>query len=359
MIYRRYLLILIGMALLFTACNKGKTAPEQKFGKTDKQSVMVETLALRTLNEYITVSGKLEAGSDVMMSSETSGRIISLNKKLGDAVTKGERIGSVDNEVYRIRLDQAEAAQHSAQAAFETAQLNLNSSEALFNKQTISQVEYNGAIAAFKGAKAGLEGANANLESARKALDSSYLAAPEAGIISSLMVSVGQVINPGIPVAVITDDHMLLIKTGVGESQIGKIRKGQGADIFAPGKDKPVKGFIRGFGIRPLATTANYPIEIQLNSTAGLLPGMVVTAKILSGSYQNMLYTSINNVIKEYDRNYIYVVTDKNIAVRREVKLGQIIGENVIILSGLNAGEHIVVSGMENLEDNTPVQIRS
>jgi RND family efflux transporter MFP subunit len=293
------------------------------------------------------------------MVSETSGRVLKLYKKLGDSVYKGERIGMVDNSVYQIRLEQAEAAKMSAEAALETAQLNLNSSEVLFKKKTISQVEYNGAIAAFKGAKAGLDGANANLESARNALENSYLAAPEGGIISSLTVSVGQYLNPGTPIAYITDDNTLLLKTGVGESQIGKLRQGQSADVIVQGKDKAVKGFVRGFGIRPLASTANYPLEIELRSSAGLMPGMVVTAKILSGTYKNMLYTSINNVIKEFDRNYIFVVSDKNIAIRKEVKIGRVIGENVIILSGVEAGETIVISGMENLEDNTPVEIRS
>ena len=349
----------IMLILSFTACKKGKATADNKPAKDDKQSVIVEVLEKRTLDEYITVSGKLEGSTDVTMTSETAGRVLQLYKKLGDKVTKGERIGKVDNDVYQIRLDQALAAKLSAEAAFENAQLNLTGSENLFKSKTISQAEYNNAISAFKGAKAGLDGAKAGVESAQKALDNSFLVAPEGGIISSLMVGAGQYLNPGTPVAYITDNKVLLIKTGVGESQIGKIKQGQIADITAPGKDKPVKGFIKGFGLRPLATSASYPIEIQLNSPEGLLPGMVVTARILSGRYSNQLYTSINNIIKEYDRNYVFVVDSSNKALRKEVKLGKAIGENVLILSGVSIGDKIVTSGMENLEDNTDVQIRS
>jgi len=352
-------LILLLMLFSFTACKKSKAAPEPKTGKEDKQSVMVETLQPRTLEEYITVSGKLEGSSDVTMTSETAGRILQLYKKLGDKVAKGEKIGKVDNEVYQIRLDQAQAAKLSAEAALETAQLNLNSSENLYKSKSISQVEYNSAVAAFKGAKAGLDGARAGIESAQKALDNSFLVAPEGGVISNLMVNAGQYLNPGTPIAYITDDKVLLIKTGVGESQIGKIKQGLNADITAPGKDKPVKGFIKGFGIRPLTTSANYPVEIQLSSSAGLMPGMVVTAKILSGRYADQLYTSINNIVKEFDRNYVFVVDGNNKAIRKEVKLGRIIGEEVIILSGVSIGDKIVTTGMENLENNTEVQIRS
>lgn len=358
MFFRRILVLTVAIMMVLTACKKEKPLADKKPVDDDKQPVMIEVLEPRTLQEFITVSGKLEGGTDITMLSETSGRIMQMYKKLGDKVTQGERIGMVDNDVYRIRFEQAEAAKLSAEAAFETAQLNLNTSDALFKKKSISQVEYNTALTAFKGAKANLDGAKAGWESARRAYDNSYLVAPEAGVITNLMVSQGQFINNGTPIATIVDDKVLLIKTGVGESQIGKIRQGQSADIKHNDMDKPVKGFVKAFGIRPLANTANYPLEIQVSNKTGLMPGMVVTAKILSGTFQNQLYTSVNNVINEYDHAYLYVVNDKDIALRKEVKLGRIVGENIIILSGVEVGERIVISGMENIEDNTPVQIR-
>jgi RND family efflux transporter MFP subunit len=355
-----YLLIILSIALAtLSACKKGKAAADNKPNGDDKQTVMVEALQPRSLSEYITVSGKLEGSTDVTMVSETGGRLINLYKKLGDRIAKGEKIGMVDNEVYRIRLEQAEAAELAAQSGFDTARLNLTTSENLFKNRSISQVEYNSALSAFKGAKAGLDGAKAGVESARNAYNNSFLIAPEAGVISNLMVSAGQYLNPGTPVAYITDNKALVIKTGVGESQIGKIRQGQSVDVFAPGKTAPVKATIKGFGIRPLPTSANYPVEIQLSGNNGLMPGMVVSAKILSGTYQNQIYTSINNIVKEFDRSYVFVIDKENKAIRKEIQTGRIIGENVLIISGVSVGEQIVTSGMENLEDGTAVTIRS
>lgn len=360
--YRRYLMLLMVISLglmSITACKKGKDIKENKPVGAEKQPVMVETLQPRSLSEYITVSGKLEGSTDVTMVSETGGRILAIYKKLGDRVAKGERIGMVDNDVYKIRLDQAEAGQLSAEASFETTRLNLTTSENLLKNKSISQVEYNAALSAFKGAKAGLDGAKAGVESARKAYENSYLVSPEAGVISNLMVSAGQYLNPNTPVAYITDNKVLMIKTGVGESQISKIKQGQSVQVTAPGKDAPVSAFIKGFGIRPLPTSATYPVEIQLSGNSGLMPGMVVTARILSGVYQNQLYTSINNIVKEFDRSYVFVIDTNNKAIRKEIQTGRIIGENVLILSGVSVGDKIVTSGMENLEDGTLVQVRS
>ena len=233
----------------------------------------------RTLDEYISVSGKLEGSTDVNMTSETSGRILQLYKKLGDKVAKGEKIGKVENDVFLNRLEQAEATKLSAEAALETAKINLDTAEALIKTQSISQAQYNTTLSAFKSVKAALDGAKASLEAARLAYNNSFLAAPEGGTISNLMVNVGQYINQGTPIAYITDDRTFLIKTGVGETQIGKLKKGLAADIYVPGKELPVKGFIKGFGIRPLTTSATYPLEIQLNSTSGSLPAWSLLLK--------------------------------------------------------------------------------
>ncbi len=353
---RLYILLPLILLLGFSGC-KGRGMKPQGKQKDDTQPVMVEELSLRPLDEFISVSGKLEGITDVTMSSETSGRILQLYKKLGDRINKGERIGQVENDIMQIRLDQAEAAFLSAETALENARKNLSYAEASKAKNLISEAEYNTALSAFKGAKAGYDGAKAAQESARLALTNSYLIAPESGLISNLNVVAGQFINPGQPVATITDASSLVLKTGVGESQIGKLKKGQPVQISYPNSDRKFNGTIRGFGIRPLANTATYPVEIVVSPNGFLIPGMVVSARILTARLNDLLYTPITNIVKEFDRNYVYVVNG-NKAEKRAVELGRIIGENVELLSGVQAGEKIVTTGAETLEDGILVTVR-
>ncbi len=357
--FRRSLLILMVAVLALASCNKQSDKPGARGSAKDElPPVMIEELNPRTLDEFISVSGKLEGIVNITMNSETSGRILELYKKLGDTVTKGERIGRVENDVYRIRLQQAEAALLSAQSGFENAQLNATYTQNLKRGSLISDAEFNSVMSALKGAQAALDGAKANVEAARLAYESSYLSAPEAGTISYLNVSTGQLINPGQPVATIIDASTLILKTGVGETQIGKIRKGQRVQISYPGSEEPIMASIRAFGISPLQGSATYPIEIELKNNGKLLPGMVVSARILSNSYQNLLYTTLTNIITEFGRTYVYVVEEEDIVKRREVSLGMVIGENVVLRSGVDLGDKIVTSGAENLEDGIKVQIR-
>ncbi|MGC9361292.1 MAG: efflux RND transporter periplasmic adaptor subunit [Candidatus Syntrophosphaera sp.] len=354
---RHLILILAALILALAGCGRDRGPATET--ADDVQPVTIEEIAPRELEDYITVSGKLDGITSFTMSSETSGRIVEIYKKLGDPVKKGERIGRVQNEVYQYRLDQAEAALASAQSSYETAQRNLEWAEAALEEELVSQAEYKGILSAYNGAKAGLDGAKAGLEAAQEGVSGSYFTAPQAGTITNLNLSLGQLIGPGAPVATITDASRLIIKTGVGESQISKLKRGQSAEISYPERGITLKGFVRGFGISPLPNSATYPVEIELARGGSLLPGMVVSARILTGRYTDLLYTSITNLSNEFGAYYAWVVDAENKASKRKVTLDRIIGGDAVIASGLSAGEMIVTSGGENLEEGGSVEIRN
>jgi RND family efflux transporter MFP subunit len=354
---KRYLIIaMLALALSAFSCGRGKgSAPKIE---DEIQPVTVEELSLRELDDFITVSGKLEGITQVTMSSEASGRVLQVYKKLGDQVSRGERIGRIENDAYQFRQDQAESGLASAQAAFDTAQRNLNYAEESLKRNLISQAEFNGALSAFKGAKAALDGAKAGVEAARSGVSGSFFTAPESGVISNLNITSGQFVAAGQPVATITNASRLIIKTGVGETQIGKLRKGQTVEISQTGVPGTYRGTVRGFGISPLQGSANYPVEIEVASSQGLMPGMVVSARILTERYTDMLYSSLTYFANEFGKTYAFVIDSANKAHKRQVQLGRIIGENVLIESGVEVGDRIVTSGAENLEEGSKVEIR-
>lgn len=356
----KYILPLL-LILSLGACGKKETGAKPRGSRNDdRQAVMVEELALRDVDEYIRVSGKVEGITDIVMSSESAGRVLALYKKLGDSVKQGERLGMVENEVLRIRLQQAETAYSAAESSLENVQRNLDYATSSRAQNLISEAEYSTALSAFRNAKAGFDGAQAGLESARVAYNNSYLLAPEKGRISQVHVSLGQYIAPGAPVVSITDASTLVLKTGVGESQIGKIKVGQTATISHQGQEYSAK--VRGLGIRPMLASSNYPVELSISGGGGILPGMVISAKIKVNTYRNLLYTEIANIENQYDKNYLYVVReegDKVIADKHEVTLGKSISEFVELTDGVEVGGRIVISGSENLEDGSAVNIRN
>ncbi|MCB5246753.1 MAG: efflux RND transporter periplasmic adaptor subunit, partial [Candidatus Cloacimonetes bacterium] len=210
--------VILALLLFLAACGRGgDSAPDIT---EDIQPVTIEELALRELDDFITVSGKLEGATNVTMSSEASGLVLQVSKKLGDRVSRGESIARIDNQAYLDRLAQARAGLESAATALRNAEKNRDYAVAAFEGKLISQAEYNTAMSAYNGAKAGLDGARAGVEQAQMAVNGTMFKAPEPGVISNLNITAGQFIAAGMPVATIVNDSRLVLKTGVGESQI-------------------------------------------------------------------------------------------------------------------------------------------
>ncbi|MCK4829578.1 biotin/lipoyl-binding protein, partial [bacterium] len=159
--FTKVIIILGAIVLLFSACSK----PGGGFGGMKKEaaptSVIVEIVQPRDLEEFIKVVGTLEGITDITLSSEVNGKIVEKYKNLGDWVNAGEAIGRIDNADLKNMVDQAEASLLASQASYESAQLNLTTSEKLYEGDKISKMAYLEAQIGIKGAQANLEAAKA------------------------------------------------------------------------------------------------------------------------------------------------------------------------------------------------------
>ncbi len=346
--------------VLLTACKGGPSKGAANPKKEAKSiPVIVKKTELKDLKEYIKITGKLEGITDIALISETAGKVIEVHKTLGDWVEKGESIGRVDNTDYLIQYKQSEASVLSSEASLSTAQMNFDAVKNLHETGNASDSELLTAESSLKGAQAGLSGAKVAMEKARKALDNSNLVAPRSGYISNISIEEGDLLNMGSMVCNIVNTRKLIIRTGVGETNITKLKRGQEVQVYHKLLETSIKGKITGKGIKPEGQTANYPIEITLeNPDRVLYPGMIIEGKILSKVYKDVIYTSLNNIKKQYDDNFVFTVSVDNKAVRKKVILGTQIEENVILKSGIGPDENLVVEGMDNLEDNVTVEIR-
>mgnify|MGYP001214764359 CR=1 FL=1 len=361
---RKYTLLIILALVFILGCGNSGDSPKPGPGNPNgnmmkKVPVIVKEIKPETLHRYIYITGKLEGKTDIVLSSETSGKVVEIYKKLGDWVNKGEEIGKIDNIYYKIKVEQAKANLMSAEAAYELASIQMGAADQLYSQGKISQAEYVQATSNLKKSQSAINDAKANLELAEKNFEYSRFISPVSGYITNLNIKIGEMISVGKPICSIVDTKTLLIKTGISESEVSFVKKGQEVLVNYRPLGKTVAGKITGIGIKPINGAGNYPIEIELpNKDGELYPGMVIEAKILSKIYENVIFTSINDLREEYDRYYAFVIIDKDKSKRVEVKLGDKVEENVIILEGLSEGDRLVTEGIENLDDGQVVEIR-
>jgi len=227
LLIRPVVLLLLTAAIFLTAACNRRAPAERRDREEIAVPVIVEEVKLQDLAEFINITGKLEGIRDVNMISETTGRIMTLNKSLGDWIEEGDELGTIDNEVFRIRLDQARAALASANAQLETAAMNYRTTSSLYEGGSVSQAEYQQALFAHQSAIAQRDGAAAALESAEKTYNDSRLLAPLSGYITSLNLKIGETIFPNTPIAGIVDYRQLLMKGGISEHDIRSVKKDQ------------------------------------------------------------------------------------------------------------------------------------
>ena len=259
-------LVLLIVILIISACGKkpGNIPENEQINQVEKNKipVLVEKVELKELEQFICLTGKLEGITDIILTSETSGKIITINKKLGNWVTKGEEIGRIDNKDHEIQFDQASASVLAATAAFDLAELQMESSENLYEREIISKAEFYEATSNYKNALAGLNAAQAGMEQTKKALDNSRFVSPASGYIADLLIEIGETISFGQPICSIVDSRKLIIKTGLGEKEVVRIKNGQNVNIVSDLISGTFEGIITGIGIKPRNNSASYPIEI-------------------------------------------------------------------------------------------------
>jgi len=363
MINKKFTKVIIlsgALVLLLSACSKPGGGFDRMKKEAAPTSVIVEIIKPRDLEEFIKIVGTLEGITDITLSSEVNGKIVEKLKNLGDWVNKGEAIGRIDNADLKNMVDQADASLLAAKASFESAQLNLTTSEKLYEDNKISKMSYLEAQIGFKSAQAGLDAAKAGLENAQRYLKNSMFTAPVSGFITNIYLEVGETIGAGSPVCSMVNTKKLILKTGIGESNILNVSKGLHVSIHYNDYPKKFDGMITGVGIKPLMGTASFPIEIVLDNKDGLLlPGMVVEGYILAHVYEDVIYTSLNNISEKYDDKLVYIIDENDTAHKVNVQLGREIDRNVIIEEGLRPGDKLVREGYENLQEGTKVIIKS
>ncbi len=350
------------LSILWSGCAKSNPGSQTGNMKSVEKPVpvMVRTATLADLDEYISFTAKLEGVTDIYLTSESSGKVAELKKHLGDWVEKGEAIGSIENDSYLNQLTQANATLMAAEASVELAEMQMGTTEKLFNEARIARSEFITAQSSYKQALAARENAQVGLKQSELAVKNAQFTAPVSGYISDLKLEIGAYIAMGQQVCRLVDNRKLVIKTGLGEGDISGLKKGQKVFINSDYYKGQISGIITGIGIAPVNGSVNYPVEIEMENPAKtLLPGMIVAGKILRQTFNQILYTSMNNLTQVYDEYLIYTVNDQNRAQQHKVELGRQIEGNVIILSGLNPGDQIVIEGANSLKDNSLVEIKN
>jgi len=354
-------LLLVLVSVLFLAFTSRQTQADATKASIRPVAVEVTPLATANLTETVSAVGTVAAMRDVVVSSETAGRITAVLVKVGDNVRQGQTLVQVDAELKVIAVEQAKAQLQAAETNFKKAQKDFERSEKLFKTGDVADVELEGYRLAYHSAEAQFKSAAVGLKLAQRQLDDTRVKAPISGVIASRKVEVGEMVAPGREVANIVDISSIKVRLSIPEEEVGKIKVKQPAALRVDSRPgEVIQGSVYTIGSK--AETPNghsYPVEVvvQNKDVAPLKVGMFARVDIQAGSANDALAIAKESIVNEESNPAVFVV-ENNVARLRPVKLGIRAGDRYQVLEGLRAGDLVVSFGQKSLKDGSAVHYK-
>jgi RND family efflux transporter MFP subunit len=334
---------------------------ESSAGMIRPVAVEVTPVAREALQATISAVGTTAGIRDVVVASETAGRVTRVFVKVGDAVKQGETLISVDDELKAIALEQARAQLLAAETSLKKAQKDYERSQSLLKTGDVADVELEGFRLAYFAAEAQEKTAQAGLKYAERQLSDTRIKAPISGVVASRRVEVGEMVSLGKEVANVVDLSTVKIRVSVAEDDIGRLRHDQPVSLQVDARPGEVfTGRVYTIGSKPEAPNQHtYPVEVVVGNRIGhpLMAGMFARVEFQTGGAEGALSISKESLLNEDLQPSVFVVTD-GIAHLRLVKLGIRAGERCQVLEGLREGDLVVSFGQKSVKDGTPVQYR-
>ena len=405
-------LAVIGGAIVWIGGNEtpGKNEPQKKKPGGGPQQVEVEVARKGKIARTLKVTGEVVATNAVVIAATKEGPISYCPWREGDEVKKGDKLVEIDRPVHRAELQQAKAALEVARAkladlkagtrpeeidqaktnvqrwkaTLEEAQTSYERQKELLAKDFTSQQAVDRAREKMEVARAELanaeeklrmlkagptrteiavqeaavEEANSKLELARAHLEECLIKAPFDGIVTQVHVRPGDLATPRSPLIEMFDPDSLVVRFSVPEAHAAAMVPGLTveAQLDALPKEK-FQGQVARVYPRLDPNMRTRTVEAKLEGSDRLMPYQFARIAVNLGSAEDATIVPAQALRETPDgRKVAYVVKDGK-ASRRIVEVGMEQGRRVQILSGIQAGERIIVTGSEGLKDGASVRV--
>ncbi len=365
--------LLLGAGFL-AACDQDTPEPEAA-----PIPVRVETVVEHGPDDdlALTYTASLEAITQLSLSFQTDGNVISLLQvedadgsmrkvEPGDPVAEGTVLASLDPRQLQDQLIQAQAQLAAAQATLATAQENWKRIQTLYEEQSATATEYDDARQQFQSAQANVTAASAQVDQANDVLGDTDLASPLTGVVVQRYIEVGSVVSPATTAFELADPSQIKAVFGLPDNQLDAIKLGDRLSITTQSlPDQAFAGTVRSISPAADSATRLYSVELGLNNSDNALKiGMVASLVLQIGEEAAQASTiPIDALVREDGKAGSYAVfvvetTDgASVARERSVTIGEVHGNRIAVLSGLEAGDAVVVVGTNTVRDGQPVQV--
>jgi RND family efflux transporter MFP subunit len=313
------------------------------------------------LSIKLAANGSVAAWQEASVGAEAAGlRVAELHAAVGDSVKRGQLLASFAAESVQADVALARAAVAEAQANAAEAAANADRARAVQGSGAISAQQVNQYLTQEQTGKARVESAKAQLDSQLLRLKNTQLLAPDSGVISARMATVGSVVGAGTEMFKLIRQGRLEWRGEVTSAEIGRITPGTAVLVTAP-SGAQIKGRVRSLAPTVDAATRNGLVYVDLPSAAtgagaSFKPGMYARGEFALGSSGALTVPQAAVVVRDGFSYVVRVGADNRVA-QVKVQTGRIVGDQTEILSGVKPEDKLVASGGSFLAEGDLVRV--
>ena len=318
--------------------------------------VKTMTVSSDMMSSSLIFAGEIHSQFETPLSFQVAGKILERHVEVGDRVSKGQVLLTLDKKDLEQSIRNASAQVKHAKSALELAQKNLARYRKLLSAGAVSKLAYDQTQHEYKSSLSSLEQANANYEECRNQLNYAELKADKDGIIIQTHADPGQVVNTGTTVVTMAVDSNLQAQFNVPEQTVSMLKTGDAVKISSNYSKEEIDGSI--FEISPIADekTHTFRVKASFADRGALKLGMTVRVALSAAPSEQSSFIPRCAVTAINGESGVYSIENSK-AVFRRVTLGRLKENQVEIKSGLSNGEVIVIAGASRLHEGQLVEI--
>lgn len=333
--------IIVLASIALGGCKREKGSDSVKPGSI---AVQTEEVQFTETGQQLLFSGNVEGNKTVRLGFLVAGKINYIAVQEGETINKGALLSSLDPEDYSI-------AKELADVKLAQMQDDYNRVKELYERKSATESDF------IKTAN-GLRAAKAEQRLHAKNLKDTKLYSPVKGVMLKRGVEEGEIIDKGLQVFVISDIYEVKVNGAVPETELRYITIGNPAKVYIASLDSTFVGTIREIGSLADPATRSFSVKTAIKNPDLLIrPGMTAEVHIETGKTKDVISVPAEAVLHDIDHSsYVYVAdTIRKQAFNRKVSLGNIVGNNIEILSGLKKKELVITGGQHKLSNGTSI----
>ena len=360
---RNSMFVLVLGALAATGC-KEAPAPEEPVVRPVRYAAVEDPTGSAESRTFSAVS---RASEESRLSFRVGGAIRTLAVKLGDSVTRGQTISTLDDSDLKLQAQQAADSYSQARASERRAKAEFERTRTLYENNGASRSQYDQAKASHEQARASLGSAGRQLQLARKQVGYATLEAPADGVVSAVLAQVNENVGAGQAVVKLASGGAPEVLINVAGTFVGRVEVGDTIQVkFVDVPDQSFAAVVREVGVTPADGQTTFPVIATIKAPGEAIRlGMAAEATFTAERDPDEVGLFVPATAVGEDRNGRYVYTIKaaeegfGTVHRQAVEVDETLtGRGIRVTKGVEAGALVVTAGVSRVIDGQRVRLQ-